>query len=134
MSHGGFIVPTRLPPSNAAVASHEDRRLSQFDTPFEELDVEIRSPPLRFRGSREDLSLVLDDVVAADNLVAERAVATVIEVDFGRLAQQGSIHFADDLAVFTELEIPREKHANCYEQPAPRRESRLKLRRRPERG
>jgi len=67
-------------------ATHEDRRPSQLDTPFEELDVEIRPPPLWFRGSRKDLSLVLDDVVAADNLVAVKAVAPVIEIDFRRLA------------------------------------------------
>src|SRR6266481_4525777 len=80
----------------------EDRRPSQLDTPFEELDVEIRPPPLWLRGSREDLSLVLDDVVAADDLIAIKAVAAVVEVDLRCLAQQGSVHFANDLAIFLE--------------------------------
>jgi len=71
---------------------------------------------------------VLDHVVAPDNLVAVKAVAPVIEIDFRGLAQQGSIHLADDLAVLTELEIPGEEHANCYEQPASCRESRPELR------
>lgn len=71
---------------------------------------------------------MLDDVVAADNLVAVKAVAPVSEIDFRRVAQQGSVHLADDLAVFTELEIPREQHANCYEQPASCRETRPELR------
>ena len=100
-------------------AAHQDRRSSQLDTPLEELDVEIRPPPTRLRGSRKDLSLSLDHVVSADDLVAVKAVASVVEIELRRLAPQGSLHFADDLAVFTELEIShREQRANCYEQTA----------------
>jgi len=96
--------------------AHEDRRSSQLETPFEELDVEIRPPPLRLRGARKDLSLVLDHVVTADDLVAVKAVASVVEIELRRLAPQGSLHVADSLSVFTELKISRrEQRANCYE-------------------
>jgi hypothetical protein len=69
--------------------AHQDRRSSQLDTPFEELDVEIRPPPLRFRGSRKGLSFSLDHVIAADDLVAVEAVASVVvEIELRCLAPQ----------------------------------------------
>ena len=61
---------------------------------------------------------MIEHVVAADNLVAVKAIGSVVELDLRRLAPHGSIHFADDLAVFPELEVPREQHANCYKQAA----------------
>src|ERR1700694_408809 len=64
----------------------EDRRSSQLDASLEQLDVEIGPPPTWFRCSRKDLSLVLDNVVAADNLVAVEAVASVVEIELRRLA------------------------------------------------
>jgi len=97
-------------------AANQDRRPSQLYASFEELDVEIRPPPLRPRGSRKDLSLVLDYVVAANNLIAVETVVSVVEIDLRRLAPKGCVHVADNLAAFPELEIPREQSANCNEQ------------------
>jgi len=112
-------------------AAHEDRRSSELDVPFEELDVEIRPPPLRLRGARKDLSLVRDHVVAADDLVAVKAVASVVEIEFRCLAPHGSLHVADGLSVFTELgKGHREERPNCYEQTASKPFRQTALRRR----
>lgn len=62
---------------------------------------------------------MLDHVVAADHLIAVEAVASIVELELPRLAPQACFHFADDLAVFEELEIPRKHPANSYEQAAP---------------